>query len=414
MAKKIYRRDIRPSQFVTTYGPGSLLRIGNMSRIMPDIGALVRDLEKLDGFSGLGEFRIYDNKLESTVKGVMELNKEKVDSVKIFRIPTNSDFRLPGNRILYNTELFPKWSICKRHKILCRLDIDENGKDYLPCSKCQNEGLEPDVGTAIRFIQACQNGHMSDINWHGEVWHKKGCNGNEFDWSEDDETFEVVCTQCKQKADYKSIRRKAREGLLKCNRHHAESGITDDDCCEIVDDKRRETGRMLLVNASNLRLAHVISSLIVPPYADRLFKILSQFEIQFLGSCKAVTKQEFLARCQSIIEYTPWLNDEIMMILDESSETKLQNTIRAVLGKQSKNSATEEQSEIDEFKVLLESSENGYPRPHSGEEPDFVVDVNKVRRGITVPGFGFKFTITPISILHVVRTQVGYRREVKS
>lgn len=411
-----YRREIRPSQFVTSYGPGSLVRIGNMHRIIPSIGKMMADLRKIDGFRGIEHFQIIDKKLESTIKGVMKNSGHPVKEPKIFRIPTNDDFSVTGSRILYETEMFPKWAICKRHSILRKIDLVRNKKPVLSCSRCIKEGRDPDVGVGVRFIQACHKGHMDDIDWGTQVHKGRGCYGNEFEWRETEDNFYVVCTTCKQELDYKSLRNFSQTGHLECSGYWPELERIDNKRCyeKNSDGKNIETARIILKNASNLRLTHVISSLIIPPFADRLFKTMSSIDAGFLASNEDSSKEVLLSNYKKIMSRLSKYSEETMLILKENSEERLQNTIKSVLDEGTNKSLTEEESDMQEFMVLMEAAKNGYPKPHSGEDPDFVVDVNKVSSGISIPRFDCRFTVTPISILHVTMAQLGYRREVKT
>ena len=69
-------RFLRPSQFVTTYGVSSLIRIGQLHRVIPNLQSIFNDLHSKPAFAeqnrlgkrGLEKFRIHDAKLEGVIK----------------------------------------------------------------------------------------------------------------------------------------------------------------------------------------------------------------------------------------------------------------------------------------------------------------------------------------------------------
>ncbi len=123
MASKLFRI----SQFVTTYGPGSLVRMEkNSHRVIPSLEILVDDLKKQKEWAkltdGLEEFRIRDDKLEKIIREKLTNADIELDEkqVKIFKLPTNADMKIPEGKQLYGTIPFPQWSVCYRnnHNVL--------------------------------------------------------------------------------------------------------------------------------------------------------------------------------------------------------------------------------------------------------------------------------------------------------
>jgi len=270
----VANRFLRPSQFVTTYGVSSLLRVGQLYRIIPSLQSIVNDLRSKNSFAeqdrlghrGLEKFQTHDSKLEGVIKGKLEQIGYQDDSeIKIFRLPSNADMRIPDGEKLYTTNVFPKWSICKRHgrtDILAKLE--QRGSDWiLPCPRCQDENLRLGSGVGMRFITACHNGHMDDIDWHWEVHEGAGCEGNAFSWSEEENDFDVRCLTCERNTTFKRIKSRATAKSIVCSRYWPELQSHDSkNCVEIENGVEKQTAKVTLKNASNLRISHIVNSLL--------------------------------------------------------------------------------------------------------------------------------------------------------
>jgi hypothetical protein len=417
-------RNIRPSQFVTTYGVGSLLRIGKLHRIIPSYGSIVQNLRSKPGFAeqdengrrGLEKFQIIDKKLEKTITGFFEnQGQDNVSQIKVFKLPSNADLLLNDGDKLYTTDVFPKWSVCKKHHILRQLEMIQR-KWVLNCSMCVEENIKLDSGTGMRFIQACHKGHMDDVDWHKEVHGRGKCDSMEYDWSEEENNFEVSCRECGLKINYNGLKQKSELGHMECSKYWPELNSHDSECFEIKDGIRVETAKLVLKNASNLRISQVVSSLIIPPYAGRLYKMFvehGEFLIDF--ATKEYTKNDVINKFEAAKDFlkNKGVNEEFFSVLDESPEDEIKKAISSTLEELKTGPLSERDSEDSEFDQLIQASKRGYPKPLTGEPAEFMVDINKVKK-IHSKKFNSDFMIVPIDILHVVKSQVGFRREVKA
>lgn len=415
-------RQLRPSQFVTTYGPGSLLRIGQLQMVMPSLQHMIQDLGKNEqyceadesGRRGLDKFQISDRKLEKTILGVLEKNGvQGIGTIKVFKLPSNADLSQADGTKLYTMEAFPRWAICKRHNVLKKMEFDR--KWALPCSACRDENLTFDEGIGVRFIQACPKGHMDDLDWQWEIHRGSKCDGNEYDWDEEGNDFEVTCRKCDAKTTYGDIRNKSENNRLECSGHWAETLSHDSmPCREDVDGDTSATAKLILKNASNLRITHVVSSLVIPPFADRLYNMLSDYGQTLMDfSDRDFSKDDVIQKFEKNKRFLPGVSAEFFSVLNGKHEDEIKKTVRAVLKEMETETLSEQESEDSEFEQLLHASEHGYPEPITGEPADFTVDKNKVETFHSAK-LGIDLAVTPIDTLHVVRAQVGYRREVKT
>lgn len=400
--------------------------VGQLYRVIPNLQSLVSDLRSKTSFAeqnrlgkrGLEKFQIYDSKLEGVIKGKLEGMGFKDDhEIRIFRLPSNADMRIPGAQKLYTTNVFPKWSICKRHgseDILSELEF-RGGEWVLPCPRCQNENMRLGVGAGMRFIRACHQGHMDDIDWKWEVHQGDTCGGNAFSWKEEDNDFEARCITCGRFTTFRQIKSRERAKSIVCSRYMPEFQSNDgENCVEIEDGNEVQTARIVLKNASNLRISHIVSSLLIPPYSDRLYHMLKELSqaLLFLQNGEKSSKEEVLKHFEQVRNQLS-LTEEFFSVISDYDESSIQRSIKNVLEEMNPKAISETDAENSEFDQLLHVSQEGYPRPYNGEPANFLVRKEKVKE-FHSKVFDLDFVVTPIDILNVTQAQVGYSREVKT
>ena len=146
------RLKVRPSQFILSYGPGALLEGPDGPRLVRDAGI---GLFPEHGGKDPNRYRIDDDRMSRGLLG----------GAKIYRLPAESE---TGDGEPYGTIEFPLWKLC--------LNRHGKGGDYL----LHRRQSCPDCGSgrgqsAIRFVVACNAGHLDELNWdyvvHGESGH---------------------------------------------------------------------------------------------------------------------------------------------------------------------------------------------------------------------------------------------------
>src|SRR5690606_29368166 len=91
---------IRPSQFITTFGPGSIVETPSGPVVFKSMATLFDEIKRRPN-----EFEIIDERLS---KGVL-------DGAKISRIPTNAEIGMGDAYSIYPTEPLPFWGLCAHH-----------------------------------------------------------------------------------------------------------------------------------------------------------------------------------------------------------------------------------------------------------------------------------------------------------
>ncbi|MGB1835016.1 MAG: hypothetical protein ACPHP9_15145, partial [bacterium] len=162
-------QKIRPSQFITTYGPGSIIELPDGPALIPlaDEGLF---FENNQFGLKVSDYAINDQRMS---KGVLK-------EAKIFRLPTNSELGLEGDVSIYRTKKFPEWNLClnsSQHPtgtdILYNFKV--NGQSACPICRVVPEGSGLSKGSAIRFVIVCKNGHLDDVPWYHLIHHGTTC-----------------------------------------------------------------------------------------------------------------------------------------------------------------------------------------------------------------------------------------------
>ena len=173
-------QEIRPSQFVITYGPGTILETRSgpvVMKSMEDMFLLIsRDPQ---------DFEIVDPRL----------SRAELNNARIARLPTNDELQLPIDEVLYPTEPFPYSALCTRHTPQI-LYFAQTG-----CPLCPTMGtasLREKAGReAIRFVLACEAGHLDEVDWHRVVHGPGGsCHPDHYRWHGGGRALRFVELEC--------------------------------------------------------------------------------------------------------------------------------------------------------------------------------------------------------------------------
>jgi hypothetical protein len=136
-------RSYRSSQLISPFGPGSIIDIGDESLILMDIKHWPKNLDEI--------------KLDRLTReaGVWSLKKPPILKSRWENVHKN-------NALM--TVRFPAWMFCPKCRHLGRWHKDdplnESGVPVCQNKNCNNKSLAP-----MRFVAACNKGHLQDIPW---------------------------------------------------------------------------------------------------------------------------------------------------------------------------------------------------------------------------------------------------------
>ncbi len=384
-------QQIRPSQFITTYGPGSILEGARGPRIIPG--------------ADIGLFLSYGLHPENYEISDQRMSSGLLSGARIFRLPSNAELGELGDAPIYKTKSFPNWKLC--------LNMGEHGGAFYilhnsfscpPCSNIRSGRNEP-----IRFVIACSDGHLDDIDWdffaHFEykrhtqwyIWHGGGGSLS---------NIEVECPTCgkKQKMsfaygrDWKcSGRFPEREPLHSTSNY----GIEREDCSVPAKIVQRQ--------ASNLRIPKLRTLFSISPRDTKLHQLLQKDIILGAISPPSTSSFEQLKTKLKHFLNTGKIDEQTYDLIIRKDWEEIKQAIRDVLSPIPK---TYDELLVEEYQILINASINGAPqrtRAPPRSEVIFEVNPNFVKVHDTQMG---KFRVTPILKLQTITAQLSYRREV--
>ena len=191
-------QEIRESQFILIYGPGSIIESKNGSRLIPDLYYGLSNKEYSKNTLENNEFN--DIRMSSVIRSI---EKAQEDDIHLFSLPIYSTRNNYHSRVIYNTYIFPTWKICHKsdHDGLGSILFNsaKPGKNKM-INRCPLCGKESD--TNVRFLLACRNGHLDDINWNYAVHFgsNKKCYSDWFIWKPEGSSpseIKIQCPTCK-------------------------------------------------------------------------------------------------------------------------------------------------------------------------------------------------------------------------
>mgnify|MGYP000971750042 CR=1 FL=1 len=385
-------QNLRRSQFITTYGPGAILEGPEGPKMIPSI-----DISGI--FDGLTpeNFEILDRRLSHAL----------LNDASIIRLPSNAELGKPDGYGIYKTKRFPGWSLCTRHRVLYR----KTQSDNISCFRCEPHSDRNVAWTqanrqAIRFVRACPEGHLDDVDWIGLVHQSnQGCNPSYLNWVGGGSALRnitISCPVCHQSINLGI----AYSRTLRCSGRLPER---DPISGQPVRTPCNADAKILQRGAANLRIAEIQTALTIPPRATNLHRLLEIFAIQVtLTNNTPANKGAFLSLLKNMVgrnQISQAVYDEIQTFDERTLMSAINDVVTGELP------ADMFALRSEEFQALRESASFGHPpQPSSqpGAPPQFEIVQSQVRTVIG-PG-GHHLRITPVNRLRVVMVQTGYRR----
>lgn len=269
MGKEV--QHIRTSQFVLTYGPGSIIEGRNGPRLIPTIQhGLESRLLSPEKFS---DFEISDSRLGIAIKN---LTSRKA---RIFSLPSNASLGRPEHHGIYRTYIFPTWQVCYGKHKGDILILHSQRK----CPVCNKE----EESSAVRFVVSCLAGHLDEVQWdlcvHLKEENSTGCNSEYFIWKSGGSSLSdivIECPACGAKTDMGEIytlnfscgsRSPERE-----RPHNPRHGAP---FYPHVNRKRGQCDKKMKViqrQSSSLRIPETLTLLTIPEYDNSISRLLQR------------------------------------------------------------------------------------------------------------------------------------------
>ena len=444
--------QIRPSQFTTRYGPGTLISGKKSTWVIPSIQEIVSNLKDVGNFeqsSISGDRRLYKYEInDSRMKRLLHRFNSDIDwkKLKLFSLPTNSSLAVEEFKPLYHCTQFPRWAVChnKVHpfkRILVEMTPDSRKGIVVRCPECQRlSDVDDEKSTEFfnaRFVLACCHGHLGDVNWPSEIHSSGGkCNGNVFEWfsSGNNDNAEIIClgrwksndsntfvpSNCNSSTTYLELKGRSKRGQMKCTAKFAETGMDDPEGCPRLNDMSQ--AKMTSKTQMSLRMPVIATTMEIQKYKGILYELYEPLAPSIVmgismleGMNSEWTKDDFIEKIlQSNKEKIRGITNQVLRQTKNASE----NVFREVIEDIKKfaitsDDRTESLSEDDSLKEELNSLEHqtiehGFgaqigpddPKPDMRFPIQFSTSLN------------LNFEAMPFSDIKVTQVQTGYTREI--
>jgi hypothetical protein len=262
--------DLRRSAAMATFGPGAVIDFRAQDA---PVSAVAAGLEQWDAnFPPAGMLH---------PQAIREERLQKKLGIRGFRLPPVRDPTSDQDKLRALVGVrFPEWLQCPKCDRIGpeRLWSDEPGKAGRWCPQCtQNTpGTVKAYVVPVRFITACEHGHLDEFPWHVWVQHAEGCTNRSGHLKLSSEQAGLAgiilsCPKCKKSRSLDGIFSAARDGkagspLPPCRGKRPWLAGGDQQC--------GEQSRTMQRGASNLYFPVIESALSIPPWSDRLQEAL--------------------------------------------------------------------------------------------------------------------------------------------
>jgi hypothetical protein len=387
-------QEIRPSQFVITYGPGTILE----TRSGP---VVIKSMDEM--------FRLINRDPQQSEIVDPRLSRAELNGARIARLPTNDEMQIPVDDEIYPTGQLPYWALCTRHNP----QILYNASRGCPlCPPLSVSARQEKAGReAIRFVMACEAGHLDEVNWHLVV-HGPGsaCRPDFYRWYGGGRALRFVELECPQCGVPRANMGQAYGRSWPCSCRLPELGPAPRGVrCPR---NNGNSGRIMQRGAANLRMTVPVAALTILDMPGRLHNVLTDQRIltaaSLLQSLGMLDQANFL---RSLGALTPPLPAPTLGLLTGTPWNMLQSALSQLLV-WTGGGAPARSLQEEEFERLERAATNGAPPVPSaqpGGPPLFEVRRADVRQ-FPGPSGRVRFRVTPVSRLRMVFVQKAYQR----
>ena len=295
--------ELRQSQILTTFGPGSMVDLVNQSVI----------ISGLDHWHGYKEKEIEEERLRYSVA------KQLGAPVRLYAPPiANDDPNKPQTGI--DAFVFPNWFVAQTNTTIKRGNKIYRTRPLIPFYPERGKYRTDDNKTVpvvpIRFVQACPKGHISDINWRffaqcpsncrGRLYIDEGGAGNDFN-----DIF-IRCEKCKRPRPLyeATLKNQANLGYCQGDRPWLGQHAKEECYTERNGQKKPTPNRLLVRSASNAYFSQILSVISIPDNSSKLREAVTSVYEDFLQYVEAIDELPRERRKQKVANALEGFDDE--------------------------------------------------------------------------------------------------------
>lgn len=285
--------EIRQSQVVSTFGPGSMVDL-------PNHAALIGGLDHWT--PPTPDREVFEERLAAKIAHVLEL-----PAIRMYRPPVDPpDAVTPQAGI--RAWLFPEWFVVQRElsnggtrsRRLVSYRALDKGK-YLDRDRSRQKVVP------VRFVQACTNGHISDIDWP-RFAHKPGDPCRRELWLDERGTTGeiadiIIRCDCGAQRPLVQATQIDAQALAFCNGHRPWLGPFSDEKCG-GENGPAQPNRLLIRSATNAYFPQVMSAISIPDASAALKKAVDTTwsDLEYVESMADLEREMRKAKNKAILE----------------------------------------------------------------------------------------------------------------
>ena len=321
--------QVRQSQVVTTFGPGSLFDLPNHSVIVGGLEYWTKGDE------------IQEPRLVAKLKDLLQ-----VDNLALYAPPPDSDDPVSPQKTGITSWQFPEWFITQE-ALATESGRSTRSRRLIPRSsltkgKFIDHNKKPQPVVPVRFVRACRKGHIGDINWFDFV--HRGDNGCRRDlWIDERGTsgdLSEVWVRCECKAERQMIESTKSElrALGRCDGWMPWLGPRIRELCD-------EQNRMLVRTASNAYFPQTMSVISLPDRDEAVAIAVAQVwehYLQYVEDLDDLVKER---------KRKPPVAEALEGLSDEEAFAEIQRR------KQNRTAGTDKSVKQAEFETLMACKE---------------------------------------------------------
>lgn len=388
------------SQFILTYGPGSIIETKNGPRLIPKLSTGLGEFFNSDIFQ---RFEIPDVRLCKYI----QKSSTAENRCRIIALPSNAGLGKEQNFRVYSTLVFPVWKICygreegKRHPPVLYYQLE------CPfCKTTRNSGI-------VRFVSACPDGHLDEVDWQYSVHKNRLCKPEFYYWKTSGSSLTdivIECPDCKAKTDMYEIYRLR----LPCSARYPERERPKSKNSPYYSDPERPRDcnkemRITQRQSSSLRIPETITLLTIPKYDNTLSRILQQSSVS--TGLDVILSSPIDFSQMGVEKFLKWIKDGLSGRVSAEALDIIECEIKSTGIEQFLDLYTHLNSEENSFLDMMYEEFDSLLSGAGSPSDNFIMDNFEIARSDSSSPIP-ELNVYPIRKIRTITAQTGYRRMI--